>query len=113
MNFQPKVNLTFICWPEDLQEESNNNLNKPFMYLKLENDETASFYKNDPESMEVRFKFNICHYPSPRVTLYFETYITDDLRSFLQRVDLRFDSDDSETKLKFYLYQDGHIGPCS
>ena len=100
------------------------------MYLKLTNDHTASFYNNElinAEPKECCFKFNPCHYPGPDFSFCFEADITDDLRSFLKRFGVDIDetdsdnSDDSEdesiyadeAKLKFYLYNNGDIGPCS
>ena len=84
------------------------------MYLKLTNDYTASFYNNESmndESEECYFKFNPCHYPWDFICFYFEAVITDDLRSFLKRFGVEMDEDVS--KLQFYLYSNGNIGPCS
>ena len=84
------------------------------MYLKLTNDHTASFYNNESmndESKECCFKFNPCHNPSDCCSFCFEADITGDLRSFLQRFGVEMDADVS--KLQFYLYQHGEIGPCS
>ena len=85
------------------------------MYLKLTNNHTASFYNNESmndESKEVSFKFNPCHYPDTFYkSFWFEAYIADDLRSFLKRFGVEMDADVS--KLQFYLYRNGDIGPCS
>ena len=84
------------------------------MYLKLTNDHTASFYNNESmndESKEFCFKFNPCHSPYNDVTFCFETDITDDLRNFLKRFGVEMNADVS--KLQFYLFPSGNIGPCS
>ena len=86
------------------------------MYLKLTNDDTASFYNNESmnaESKECYFKFNPCHFPRDKdVSFCFMGDITDDLRStFDQRFGIDMDKDVST--LQFYLYQDGNIGSCS
>ena len=83
------------------------------MFLKLENDHTASFYNDESmnaESKERCFKFNPCHCPDDRFSFCFEADITDDLRNFLKRFGVNMDAD--VAKLQFYLYQDGDIGPC-
>ena len=86
------------------------------MYLKLTNDDTASFYNNDAmndESKEYCFKFNPCsiHFLIDRISFCFETDLTDDLRSLLKRFGVEMDADVS--KLQFYLLPNGDIGPCS
>ena len=84
------------------------------MYLKLTNDDTASFYNNESmndESKECCFKFNPCHCPRDFISFCFEGDIMDDLRCFLQRFGVEMDAD--IPKLQFYLSQDGEIGPCS
>ena len=91
-------------------------MNKPlFMYLKLTNNHTASFYDNESmndKSKECFFKFNPCHYPTDVITYCFKLDVTDDLRSFLKRFDVELDADVS--KLQFLnFYQNGDIGPCS
>ena len=101
------------------------------MFLKLTNDDTASFYDNESmnaESKEPCFKFNPCHYPFYFVTFCFEANITNDLRSKLKEFGVKMDVTDSkddfedysedfdyakEAQLKFYLYQNGEIGSCS
>ena len=91
------------------------------MYLKLTNDHTASFYDNesmDAESKEFCFKINPCRALSDSITYCFVGDITANLRSFLKRfgVDIdKIDSDNSkdEAKFRFYLFQNGNIGPCS
>ena len=83
------------------------------MYLRLTNDNTASFYNNestDRESMKV-FRFNVCHYPDTSIPFCFEAVITDDLRSFFKRLGIEMDED--QAKLQFYLHKNGDIGPCS
>ena len=84
------------------------------MFLKLTNDDTASFYDNESmnaESKEPCFKFNPCHCSIPNITYCFEADITDDLLSFLKRFGVEIDQ--NVAKLQFYLYQDGDIGLCS
>ena len=84
------------------------------MYLKLTNDNTASFYNNqsmNDESKEFCFKFNPYHYPWDVISFCFLTDVTDDLRSFLKRFGVEMDADVS--KLQFYVFSSGNIGPCS
>ena len=96
------------------------------MYLKLTKDHTATFFNNDAmndESKEVSFKFNPCqskkvsfkfnprHCLDTGLSFCFEADITDDLRSFLKRFGVEMDADVS--KLQFYLFPNGDIGPCS
>ena len=79
------------------------------MFLKLENDHYASFYNN--QAMEVCFEFNPLHCPRDMITFCFEADIIDDLRSFLKRFGVQMN--ENESKLQFYLFPSGNIGPRS
>ena len=84
------------------------------MYLKLTNDDTASFYNNESmnvESEEICFKFNPYHYPRDLISFCFELDVTDNLLSYLKWKGVEMHADVS--KLQFYLKQNGEIGPCS
>ena len=87
------------------------------MYLNLTNDDTASFYNNESMNAESKetpicFKFNPCYFPKDKdVSFCFVGDITDDQRSCFQRFGV--DMDEDESKLQFYLMQNGDIGPCS
>ena len=92
------------------------------MYLKLENDDTASFYNyesNNLESTKVCFKFNPCHTIGQRmekqrncpIIFCFSADITENLRSFLKQFGV--DMDENEVKIQFCLSQNGKIGPCT
>ena len=104
------------------------------MFLKLKNDHSVqgvfhgsfeNIESTDLESMEVRFKFNPCHYPDDDITFCFEANITDNILKRFgvemdetdSKDDFKDDSEDSEyaneAKLQFYLYENGKIGSCS
>ena len=105
--FQLKLKSpTFICWPVSVtSDNTSKDQNKlPFIYLKLTNN-NAMFYNHF--ELKINFKRLNCSLLADR-TCYFETDITDDLRSWLKQFNIEINED--EPKIHCYLYQDGTIG---
>ena len=90
------------------------------MYLDLNDDNWASFHYNKPKKNETEkhcFKINPLHQSrikikDPLISYCFETDCDPKMRFFLEQFGVVMNEADV-SKLRFSIFQNGDIGPCS
>ena len=96
---------TFICWPV----HSIDTGSYVFVYLKINNDETAEFCNDfELESMEFNLKIMPQHNSSADGISCFEADITAKMRSWLEQFNIEINEDESKTHFTFC--QNGTMG---